>query len=63
MKNSSWSVIKAESWHFVKDGNRVIKTKELQSIQERVNTNFGEFKTNKWLKLRNASKENRKGAQ
>ena len=64
MIKSSLSVIKVISLHFVKDGNSVIKTKEVQRIQERVNTNFVEFKRVKWLNvLRDASKEYRKGAQ
>ena len=64
MKNASLSYVKASSLHHTKYGNSVMKTKEVQSIQESVNNNFSEFKRIKWLNvLRDASKEYRKGAQ
>ena len=65
MKKQSLSDVKAQSLKYAKDGNNVFKIKEVQSIQERVNKNFGEFKRIKWLNvlLRSASKGHRKGAQ
>ena len=64
MKNNRKSAVKLCSLQYAKDGNSVIKTKEVQNIQDSVNKKFGELKRVKWLNvLRDASKEYRKGAQ
>ena len=63
MTKSPWSAVKANSFQYTKDGNNVLKTKEIEDIQERVDKNFDEFKRIKWLNVKNASKEHRKGAQ
>ena len=63
MKKQSLSDVKAQSLKYAKDGNNVFKIKEVQSIQERVDKNFDEFKRIKWLNARNSSREHRKGAQ
>ena len=63
MKNSSFSDVEIKSWKYGKNSYSVIDAKEVKDIKEKVNKNFDEFKRIKWLNVRNASKEHRKGAQ
>ena len=57
------SIIKSSSWKHGKNKSCVIYAEEVKNIQKRVNKNFDEFKRIKWLNVKNASREHRKGAQ
>ena len=63
MRKCLVSTIESSSFQHGKNKSSIVSAKEVKKIQEKVNINFGDFKSIKWLNVRNASKEHRKGTQ